>query len=280
MSHRRLVWYFVFISALIMAFAWSATAAGPRHLSHGGTVLLLGDSIFDLHAGDNRIEAVMKRMLEKRVPGVRWTIYNEAYGGEYIGPKEGSPEGVSVPLFTSKTSGPYFDIVRRHPKTDAVIVNYGANDSKVYPPATFRRHLEELGKQIERDYPGAILIFCTTMYVDPRHSAPYRWDNPMAPGFRNGESRNKYLEPYNREIRAFTAEHGYGLADTFRRIKSETERGDWDLRLRADEGNPADDPKHLGDMNWFDNIHPNDRGTGIIASGVVDALVGPKEIAH
>lgn len=265
---------------LLTAMAGFSRAASARHLPHGGTVLLLGDSIFDLHTGDKRIEAVMKRMLEEREPGARWAIYNEAYGGEYIGPTEGNPEGVSVPLFTTKTSGPYFEIVRRHPKADAVIVNYGANDSKVYPPATFRKHLETLANFLEKDYPGAILIFCTTMYVDPNHSAPYTRDNPMAPGFRNGESRNAYLEPYNQEIRRFTAEHGYGLADTFRNIKAQTQKGNWDLRLRADEGNPKDDPKHKGDMKWFDNIHPNDKGTMVITKSLVDLLVGPRTAAH
>lgn len=280
MDIMRWFWCVLFGFVLLPAVAGHGQAAVPERLSRGGTVLLLGDSIFDLHTGDRRIEAVMKSLLEQREPGLRWTIYNEAHGGEYIGPREGTPEGVSDPLFTSKTSGRYFEIVRRHPKVDAVIVNYGANDSKVYPPVTFRRHLEALGKHLEKDYPGAILIFCTTMYVDPKHSAPYRRDDPMAPGFKNGESRNKYLEPYNQEIRKFTADHGYGLADTFHRIKAETQKGNWDLRLREDDGDPMDDPKHNGDMNWFDNIHPNDKGTKVIARGLVDALLGSQETAH
>jgi lysophospholipase L1-like esterase len=274
MDNNRSLLYVIVGFVLIAVMTSSGRAERSRHLSHGGTILLLGDSIFDLHTGDKRVEAVMKRMLERKASGARWTIYNEAHGGEYIGPKEGTPEGVSKPLFTSKSTGRYFEIVHRHPKADAVIVNYGANDSKVYPPATFRRRLEAFGRQIDKDYPGAILIFCTTMYVDPRHSAPYRRDNPMAPGFKNGELRNKYLEPYNREIREFVAGHDYGLADTFRRIRAETRIGNWDLRLRADEGNPKDDPRHQGDMMWFDNIHPNDKGTEVIARGLVEALMG------
>lgn len=275
MDSSRSISYIVAGFVLMALMASSGQAASARNLSHGGTILLLGDSIFDLHTGDKRVEAVMKRMLDQEIPTPRWTIYNEAHGGEYIGPKEGTSEGVSEPLFTSKSSGHYFEILHRHPTADAVIVNYAANDSKVYPPATFRERLETLGRQIEKDYPGAILIFCTTMYVDPKHSAPYHRDNPMAPGFKNGESRNKYLEPYNHEIRQFTAEHGYGLVDTFCRIKAETEKGNWDLRLRADDGDPDDDPKHVGDMKWFDNIHPNDKGTEVIARGLVEALVGP-----
>ncbi|MBI3680005.1 MAG: SGNH/GDSL hydrolase family protein [Acidobacteria bacterium] len=235
-------------------------------------MLLLGDSIFDLHEGDKRIEAVMKNLLEQRSPLVRWTIYNEAHGGEYIGPKEGTPKGVSEPLFTTEKTGRYFEIVHRHARVDAVIVNYGGNDSKVYPPATFRKRIEALGRVLEKDYPGAVLIFATTMFVDPKHSAPYHRDDPKAPGFENGRPRNEYLEPYNHEIREFTAAHGYRLADVCRRIARETERGNWDFRLRQGQGDPREDPKHQGDMAWFDNIHPNDRGTKIIADVLVEAL--------
>ena len=46
----------------------------------------------------------------------------------------------------------------------------------------------------------------------------------------------------------------------------ETAQGNWDLRIRASERAGAqDDSKHEGDMAWFDNIHPNDRGTAVLA---------------
>jgi acyl-CoA thioesterase-1 len=244
-----------------------------KNLSPGGTVLLLGDSILDCHEGDKRVEVVMQRLLAQRTPQARWTIYNEAHGGEYIGPKEGVPTGVSEPLFTTDATGRLFDIVRRHPRVDAVVLNYAANDSKVYPQATFRKRLEALGGLLEREYPTAVLIFSTSMYLDPQHSGPYHRDDPKVPSFKDGSSRNDYLEPYNKEIREFTAAHGYRLADTFRRIKAETQRGNWDLRVRADEGDPKDDSKHQGDMAWFDNIHPNDKSTEVIAEGLVDALL-------
>jgi lysophospholipase L1-like esterase len=259
-------------STLCPTAAKGGQGAPAKDLSRGGTVLLLGDSIFDLHEGDKRIEAVMKGLLERRTPRARWTIYNEAHGGEYIGPKEGTPKGVSEPLFTTEATGRYFEIVRRHPQVDAVIINYGGNDSKVYPPATFRKRLEALGRLLERDYPGAVIIFSTTMYVDPKHSAPYYRDDPKSPGFRNGRPRNEYLEPYNKEIREFTAAHGYRLADVNQRIAQETQIGNWDLRLRQGRGDPRDDPQHEGDMAWFDDIHPNDKGTEIIADVLLTVL--------
>jgi lysophospholipase L1-like esterase len=270
--HRafRLIELSFVASALL---AGNALAASGKDLSHGGTILLIGDSIFDCHEGDKRIEFVMQRLLRQVKPDTRWTIFNEAHGGEYIGPKVGNPLGVSQPLFTTETTGRFFDIVNRHPHVEAVVINYAANDSKVYPPATFRKRLEALAGLLEKKYPSAVLVMCTSMYLDPHHAAPYHMENPQAPGFHDGDLRNVYLEPYNREIRELTAARGYRLADTYRRLVSETAKGNWDLRMRADEADPKDDPQHVGDMRWYDNIHPNYRGTEVIAAGVVEALL-------
>jgi len=266
----RLIEFSFVVSALL---AGNAMAAARKDLSHGGTILLVGDSIFDCHEGDKRIEFVIERLFKQVKPDVRWTVINEAHGGEYIGPKVGSPLGVSQPLFTTGTTGRLFDIVGRHAHVDAVVINYAANDSKVYPPATFRKRLESLAGLLEEKYPGAVLVMCTSMYLDPQHAAPYHVENPQAPGFHDGDLRNVYLEPYNQEIRELTAARGYRLADTYRRLASETAKGNWDLRMRAGEADPKDDPQHVGDMRWYDNIHPNDRGTEVIADGVVKALL-------
>jgi lysophospholipase L1-like esterase len=253
-----------------------ASAAMPGDLSRGGTVLMLGDSILDNHKGEHRVEAVMLRLAGQKTPHAKWTIYNEAYGGRYIGPKIGEPQGVSTPLFTTATTGPFFDSVARHPQVDAVIVNFAANDGKVYSPEHFRKRLEALGELLEKAYPGARLIFSTSMYLDPAHSAPYHLAQSHVAGFRDGGSRNDYLEPYNDEIRRFTAAHGFVLADTYRRLVAETAKGNWDLRLRQNNSaNPQDDAKHAGDMGWFDNIHPNDRGTAVLAELLLEALTGP-----
>lgn len=267
------------IPCLVLACLAGAVAvqagqtALAKDLSKGGTVLLVGDSIFDCHDGDKRIEVVLRRLLQARDPELSWRISNEAHGGEYIGPREGNPRGVSSPLFTTESTGRFFEIVQRHPQADVVIVNYAANDSKVYPPGAFRQKLEMLAGQLERVYPGAVFIFCTSMYLDPAHSAPYHIEESRVASFKDGDSRNDYLEPYNQEVRAFTAAHSYQLADTFRRLRIETQKGNWDMRLRADEGDPTLDPQHQGDMKWFDNIHPNDKGTETIAQELVEILL-------
>jgi lysophospholipase L1-like esterase len=254
----------------------AADAPKGKDMSKGGTVLLIGDSIFDCHEGEKRMEVVLKGVLEKANPQGKWTVVNQAHGGEYIGPREGEPQGTSGPLFTDDKSGRYFNVLKKCPQTDVVVVNYGANDGKVYPPATFRKRLEFLCGQLEKDYPGCEIIFSTGMYLDPKHSVGYWIDNPKVPGFKNGNSRNEYLEGYNKEARAFASEKGYLVADVHRRMKEETEKGNWDFRIRAGNGDPKDDPKHEGDMNWFADIHPNDRGTAMIAEVIAECVVGKR----
>ena len=251
-----------------------ASSAPAKDLSRGGRVLLLGDSILDIHEGDQRIEAAMTRLLAQRTPRATWTIINHAHGGEFIGPTEGNPAGVSEALFDSETTGRYFDIVKRVPRADVIVINYGGNDSKVYPPENFGKRMDSLCRRLEQQYPGATIILCTGMYLDPNHCAPYYISKPMVPGWKNGSPRNSYLEPYNVQTRTVAADRGYRVADTSRRIKQETEQGNWDLRVRGDgSGDPKDDPKHQGDMAWFDNIHPNVKCTELLASVIVDALL-------
>jgi lysophospholipase L1-like esterase len=240
---------------------------------HEKRILMFGDSIFDLHEGERRVEAILARRLRSERPEAQWTISNEAHGGEYIGPPRGPAQGVSEPLFDTPTTGRYFQILARHRRADILLLCYGANDSKAYPPQLFREGLKALSARLEKDFPGAFMAFTTTMFLDPAHSAPYHHGTPQVAGFRQGGSRNEYLAPYNAEIRAFTAAHGYGLADFNLRVQEETARGNWDLRVRGDgTGDPRDDPRHLGDMSWFDNIHPNDEGTRVLADVLLEVI--------
>jgi lysophospholipase L1-like esterase len=273
MTYQKLLLCAALFGLVISSPAKAGLPKHPRNLSQGGIILLLGDSIFDLHKGDQRIEAVLKELLVQKKPHSRWTIYDEAHGGEYVGPQQGNPVGVSEPLFTTETDGRYFEIIHRHPRADAVIINYGVNDSKVYSPASFRQRLGALTKWVEQDYPGAVIIFSTTMYVDPKHSRPYRRDDSQVPGFKDGGSRNEYLEAYNNEIRDFAATKGYPVADVYRCLEQQTVRGNWDLRMRAEGGDPREDARHQGDREWFDNIHPNDEGTRVIAGILLKTLV-------
>jgi lysophospholipase L1-like esterase len=270
----------IILLALIVISSCTTAADAPKitakDFSKGGTVLLVGDSIFDIHKGDKRLEGVLKAALEKKAPESKWTVANQARGGEYIGPKEGDPQGTAGSLFNDEKSGRYFEVLKKCPQADAVIINYGANDGKAYAPAVFRKRLEFLCTQLEKDYPGCAIVFSTGMYLDPRHSAGYWVDNPKVPGFKNGSSRNEYLEAYSKEARELASAKGYFVADVHRRMAEETKNGNWDFRIRAGNGDAVDDAKHEGDMKWFGDIHPNDRGTALIAEAIAETLVGKK----
>lgn len=275
--------FVLFVPSVLCTLATrSARAAeAPKHaakdLTKGGTVLLIGDSIFDCHAGEKRLEFILKAALEKKAPEAKWTVVNQARGGEYIGPKVGEPKGTSGPLFDDDASGRYFSVLKKCPQAGVVVINYAANDGKVYAPDVFRKRLEFLCDKLEKDYPGCQIVFSTGMYLDPKHSGGYWMDTPKVPGFKNGDSRNVYLEGYNKEARELAAAKGYLVADVHRRMKEETEKGNWDFRVRGDgSGDPKDDEKHANDMNWFGNIHPNDRGTALIAETIAETLLAKR----
>jgi hypothetical protein len=52
--------------------------------------------------------------------------------------------------------------------------------------------------------------------------------------------------------------------------------GNRDLRIR-NGGSPADDDKHQGDMEWFDNIHPNASGTKVMADVYIKVFLGRED---
>jgi lysophospholipase L1-like esterase len=265
----------VSLAILLLSFCAVCFAgeAAKKDFSMGGTVLLIGDSIFDSHQGDKRLEAVLKAALERRAPQGKWTVFNDAHGGEYIGPREGEPKGTSGPLFNDDKTGRYFSVVKKRPNVDAVVINYGANDGKVYSPAVFRKRLEFLCAQLGRDYPGVQIILSTGMYLDPKHSTGYWIDQPKVSGFKNGSSRNEYLQGYIKEAQELAREKGYLVADVHHAMKAATEKGDWDFRIRLGNGDPNDDAKHADDPRWFSDIHPNDRGTAFIAQTIAETLL-------
>lgn len=236
---------------------------------------MLGDSLLDCHKGGDRIEHFMLEKLNAMRPGARWEVVNMARGGMWIGPADaGAVRGVSKPLFETATSGWYFQVLKRCPTADAVFVEFAGNDSKVYPPKVFGEKLSALCDRLARDYPKARVFLATGMYLDPDHSGRY-WRKPsMVREWRQGGSRNEYLRPYYEETLALARRRGFGLADICRRIRAETGAGNWDLRMRRDGTLDASrDAEHAGDVGWFGNIHPNLRGTEVMADVLVKTLL-------
>ena len=263
-------------AAVAAALAACPASAAEKDLSRGGKILLIGDSIFDCGPRGKRIEDFMPGMLSKLKPGARFEVVNLARGGMWIGPADSSKaRGVSKPLLDSETSGWYFEVRKRCPKADAVCIMFGANDSKVYPPEVLRQKYEKLVDRLQKDYPGAKIVPATGIWHDPKHSWRY-WRTPsMVKGFKQGDNRNAYLEPFFKAVRALAEKRELAVADVWTRMQNETAAGNWDLRMRKDgTDDDSKDAARGSERGWFGNIHPNSAGRKVIADAVAKTLLG------
>jgi len=267
----------VVLALIVLTLALAVPVqAAEKDLSKGGKILLLGDSILDSHQGNARVENVMQKQFTVMKPGVKFEVVNLARGGMWIGPADpGAAQGISKPLFDSPTTGWYFEVLKRCPKADAIVILFGGNDSKVYPPEEFYKKLSDLCDRLAKDYPQAKIFLATGMCLDPRHSGGY-WIQPsQVKGFKQGDNRNAYLLPYYVRTRELAKMRGFALADLCERVQAETKADNWDLRMRSDNTLDASkDAEHPGDMGWFSNIHANYKGTAVIADLLVKAILG------
>jgi acyl-CoA thioesterase-1 len=150
------------------------------------------------------------------------------------------------------------------PRLRIAFIRYGINDRKREGIPGCIDNLKRLCGCIQAKYQNVAVIIETGMWVDyPRH---YMWD------------RNAALTPLYAAMRSFSEEAGYPLVDIFTNMRIETERGNWDLRVR---GLPA--PQHIivddtfdgffgDDPAFFTNVHPNSRCLGLIADWEVSKL--------
>jgi lysophospholipase L1-like esterase len=272
------------LRAVGRAFASSPGPLSPIDPDEGASILLLGDSISAMHRGEHRLEAVLEKKLAGAFPQGLLVVVNESQGGEWIGPGSRG-QGAAEPLFTSASEGRYFEIRKRVPKADVVFIEYGANDSKCYPPEVFRHRLAALCERLTTDYPEVRIVLATGMHLDyPEHAERYWIDSPQVPGWKPGSTgRNEYLAPYFEATRALARERGHGLADVCLAMRAETTAGNWDLRIRnwppgeeaGEPGAPVPaevDAAHAHVADWFDNVHPNYAGTEVIAQVYGDVL--------
>lgn len=147
---------------------------------------------------------------------------------------------------------------------DIAFVRYGINDRKRHGISGCIRYLDALCDTIQKRFADVTIFLETGMWVDyPRH---YLWD------------RNASLGPLYEAISRYAREAGRPVVDTYNRMKAETERGNWDLRVR---GLPV--PEHTivddsfdaffgGDPAFFTNIHPNSRCLGLIAEWEIEQI--------
>ena len=150
------------------------------------------------------------------------------------------------------------------PHLHIAFVRFGVNERKHDGIPTCIAKLEELCRRLVGHYKGATVIIETGLWVDyPEH---YLWD------------RNAKLAPLYEAMRKMADSRGHPCLDIFARTRIETEKGNWDLRVRGlpdlehtvvDE---SFDAFHGDDPAFFTNIHPNSRCLGLIADWETELL--------
>jgi acyl-CoA thioesterase-1 len=171
-------------------------------------------------------------------------------------------DGESVAQFMKR----YDRTFSRYAPPDYIFVRYGVNDRRAYGPDGFHEQLHHLCERLRTDFPYARLLLETGMYVD--YPAHYEWD------------RNRVLEPIYAIVRDAAQRYGVPVVDIYKRMQHETEKGNWDLRVRGygvvDDDQPVlgpgQDHLHVGDVRWWTNIHPNPAGMAVIADEEVRVL--------
>ena len=195
-------------------------------------------------------ETVLQSLLAAAYPADDCVVTNEGLEGE------------SVAQFLRR----YDRTFRRNERPDYVLVRYGVNDRKLYGVDGFREQLNTLCRRLRSDFPEARLVLETGMYVD--YPAHYEFD------------RNPLLQPIYDVVRELGQRYGAPVVDIYQRMRRETERGNWDLRVRGygvvDDEIPVlgagQDHLHSGDVRWWTNIHPNPAGVAVIADEELQVL--------
>lgn len=133
---------------------------------------------------------------------------------------------------------------------DVAIFRFGANDEKRMEHGEYARHMRIFVDLLRQDFPGVHIVLQTLIYLDyPTH---YLYD------------RNQELEPFSEVSRKLAKESGFTLSDFYEAGKRETDKGNWDFRVR--QGLVLDNSKDSGKENevvWFSDIHPNPKGIRI-----------------
>jgi len=171
--------------------------------------------------------------------------------------------GVSAGQFLS---GGHVDRVQGIlPRLDIVFLRFGIADRKQEGVPKTVENVHRLCRQFKKAFPRVMIIIETDMWVDyPEH---YLFD------------RNPHLAPLYHRLRNLAASEGYAVVDIFARMEEETQKGNWDLRVRAVPVEGVDgiadgsfDKLFGDDPAFFTDIHPNARCFGLIAEWEVETL--------
>lgn len=197
-----------------------------------------------------RYHNVLEGQLQASFPKERFEVINAGDNGEFIA--------------RYLISGAYEKMRSQVPGADIVVVRFGGNDEKRVNQNEFRNHLEIFLDLLKTDFPDAIQVLETSIYMDPKH---YHFD------------RNQTLIGYWQQTRDVAKERTLECNDVYAMMEKETLRGNWDLRIRnAPKGqkrvlDASQDTGKENDLKWFSDIHPNAKGVRLAADSLIKTLV-------
>lgn len=268
---KNSAWVRRYISAWLMV--WFAFGNG-----YCFKILLFGDStvIQSYLAAAQKTSYIISQNLKTARPDVTWIVVNAGKDGECIGPGAIPPRSNFIEADSALSR--YTQWINAHKDANMVLIRYGINDSRCYYPEDFALKLRVLISKLKTDVPAAKIVLETSMNVDyPLHSLPACMPDSLmfSPGFNTcHNSFNAYYKPFYDSIRAIAATDGHPLIDVWKRLDSLTQKGDWDFRIRADMTlDSSKDYLHVGDVSWFDNIHPNLHGAQVIADVETEGIL-------
>jgi len=244
------------VAVLLLVFSVSSALAYK--------ILLLGDSTVNTPylPEKDQVQSKLKERLKTLLPGSTFEVVNGGQGGESIGP------GAKSNFIEKDIDGFHFysrydQVIKANKGMDIIFIRYGSNDKNNYSAEEFKKRLKNLCERLKKDYPGVKIAVETAMYIDPNHTS--------------SKTPNEGTRAVFDVIRAFAKEEAYALDDVQEALKTATEAGNWDLRIRSDKVTLDDskDAAHLTDTDksWWSNPHPNVKGIDIIAGLEADTVV-------
>ncbi len=201
-------------------------------------VLLAASSVLNSYLpAEQRQDHVLATALDATYGPGKAEVHNWSDNGEYIA--------------RFLLNGTYERFRESSPGVDLFIIRYALNDAKRMKAEEFLDHNEKLIALLKEDFPQAAYIMETGFYVD--YPAHYPYD------------RNAETQPYWEASRTIAQRHGFPLNDLYLASKEATLQGRWDLRIRSQKVKPlvvdaSKDHEHVGEMEWFSDIHPNPNG--------------------
>ncbi|HWL51036.1 MAG TPA: SGNH/GDSL hydrolase family protein [Chthoniobacteraceae bacterium] len=245
---RRFVFKFSILLPVLFPLFFSGSLKGGQPVTR---VILFGgsDVITSYLPEDERYHHVAQRLLQASCPGGRFEVLNAGDNGEFIA--------------RYLISGAYEKMRSQVSGADIVVVRFGGNDEKRVDQQEFRKHLELFLDLLKADFPDAIQVLETSIYMDPNH---YHFD------------RNQTLTGYWQQTRDVAKERALECNDVYAMMERETLKGNWDLRIRsAPKGQERvlDDRQDAGkenDLRWFSDIHPNAKGVRLAADSLIETL--------